>query len=48
MYIINIMAQKNNKPSAQFCTDNAAMIAFVGSYKAKHHEFSTLDLDIFQ
>jgi N6-L-threonylcarbamoyladenine synthase len=36
------------KPSAQFCTDNAAMIAFVGSYKAQHHEFSGLDLDIFQ
>jgi N6-L-threonylcarbamoyladenine synthase len=36
------------KPSAQFCTDNAAMIAFVGSYKAAHHEFNDLDLDIFQ
>jgi N6-L-threonylcarbamoyladenine synthase len=34
------------KPSAAFCTDNAAMIALVGSYKAKHREFSALDLDI--
>jgi N6-L-threonylcarbamoyladenine synthase len=49
---LHIFAQSRKlqfyKPSTQFCTDNAAMIAFVGSYKAKHHEFSTLDLDIFQ
>jgi tRNA N6-adenosine threonylcarbamoyltransferase len=35
------------KPSAQFCTDNAAMIAFVGAYKAQNHEMSSLTLDIF-
>lgn len=35
-------------PSAQFCTDNAAMIAFVGSYKAKQNKFSDFSLDIFK
>lgn len=34
-------------PEAQFCTDNAAMIAFVGSYKAKQGKFDSLELDIF-
>ena len=34
-------------PSAQYCTDNAAMIAFVGSYKAKQGLFDNLSLDIF-
>ena len=43
--------QKRNvqffKPSGRFCTDNAAMVAFVGFYKAKKKEFSDLYLDIF-
>lgn len=34
-------------PEPQFCTDNAAMIAFVGNYKAQKNQFSNLDLDIF-
>jgi len=34
-------------PSPKFCTDNAAMIAFVGNYKTKAGEFSDLYLDIF-
>ncbi|MBN1549211.1 tRNA (adenosine(37)-N6)-threonylcarbamoyltransferase complex transferase subunit TsaD [Candidatus Babeliales bacterium] len=34
-------------PSPQYCTDNAAMIAFVGQYKARNKEFSNLTLDIF-
>src|SRR3990167_4012279 len=34
-------------PEPQFCTDNAAMIAFVGNYKAKQNKFSDLTLDIF-
>lgn len=34
-------------PSAQYCTDNAAMIAFVGHYRAQQNLFSDLDLDIF-
>lgn len=34
-------------PSPQYCTDNAAMIAFVGNYKAAKGEFSDLSLDIF-
>jgi len=42
--------QKHNiqffSPSPRFCTDNAAMIAFVGYYKAKKGEFSNLYLDI--
>ncbi len=33
-------------PSAQFCTDNAAMIAFVGGYKAPKGEFADLSIDI--
>ncbi len=35
-------------PSPQFCTDNGAMVAFVGNYKAKLGEFSGWDLDILQ
>ena len=34
-------------PSPKYCTDNAAMIAFVGWYKAKEGKFSDLSLDIF-
>ncbi len=33
-------------PPARFCTDNAAMIAFVGNYKAQQQKFSDLTLDI--
>lgn len=33
-------------PSRQYCTDNAAMIALVGHYKAQKGKFSSLDLDI--
>jgi N6-L-threonylcarbamoyladenine synthase len=33
-------------PASQFCTDNAAMIAFVGHYKAQQGIFSDLNLDI--
>lgn len=35
-------------PAPQFCTDNAAMIAFVGNYKALRGEFSSYDLDILK
>lgn len=35
-------------PAAQYCTDNAAMIAFVGNYKAQQGHFANLDLDIFK
>lgn len=34
-------------PEPQFCTDNAAMIAFVGNYKAQQNKFSDFYLDIF-
>ena len=34
-------------PSRKYCTDNAAMIAFVGSYKAQRGQFDDLSLDIF-
>lgn len=34
-------------PSRHYCTDNAAMIAFVGNYKAEQGLFSDLHLDIF-
>lgn len=33
-------------PSPTYCTDNGAMIAFVGSYKAEQKLFDTIDLDI--
>lgn len=33
-------------PSAQYCTDNAAMIAFVAHYKAKQGLFDSYNLDI--
>lgn len=35
-------------PSAKYCTDNAAMIAFVGAYKFKQNKFDTFELDIFE
>ncbi len=35
-------------PSPRFCTDNGAMVAFVGNYKAQQGEFSTLELDILK
>jgi N6-L-threonylcarbamoyladenine synthase len=35
-------------PTPRYCTDNAAMIAFVGNYMAKQHKFSDLTLDIFE
>ncbi len=35
-------------PEPKYCTDNAAMIAFVGNYKAEQGKFSDLTLDIFE
>ena len=44
------MSILNNKlfftPSAQYCTDNASMISFVGHYKSLKGEFSDYFLDI--
>lgn len=34
-------------PAREFCTDNAAMIAFVTSYKLANNQLSDLNLDIF-
>lgn len=34
-------------PSPKYCTDNAAMIAFVGHYMAQSGQYDSLDLDIF-
>ncbi len=34
-------------PSPRYCTDNGAMIAFVGNYKAQQGNYSTLSLDIY-
>lgn len=34
-------------PSRAYCTDNAAMIAFVGNYKAQQGLFDDMTLDIF-
>lgn len=35
-------------PSPRYCGDNAAMVAFVGSYKAARQQFSDLFLDILR
>ena len=35
-------------PSPEYCTDNAAMIAFVASKKTQHNQFDGLSLDIFE
>lgn len=48
--LTNMCAQKNIPffaPSAQYCTDNAAMIALVGHYKAQQGKFSDLSVDVF-
>lgn len=48
---LRVWSEKRNlkyfTPSAQYCTDNAAMIAFVGHYKAQQDKFDSFDLDIF-
>lgn len=49
---LRIFAERRDKlffsPSPQYCTDNAAMIALVGNYKAQQGKFSTLELDVFE
>jgi N6-L-threonylcarbamoyladenine synthase len=35
-------------PSPKYCTDNGAMIAFVGNYKAVQNKFSDFNLDILR
>ena len=35
-------------PSNQYCSDNAAMAAFVANYKAQQNKFDDLSLDIFE
>lgn len=35
-------------PRPQFCTDNGAMIAFVGAYKFQQNRIDTLELDILR
>ena len=35
-------------PPPTFCTDNGAMIAFVGGYKAERGQFNELSLDVFE
>ncbi|MBP6869366.1 tRNA (adenosine(37)-N6)-threonylcarbamoyltransferase complex transferase subunit TsaD [Candidatus Babeliales bacterium] len=48
---LQIFADRRNiqlfYPSPKLCTDNAGMIAFVGSYKAAQNQFDGLDLSIF-
>lgn len=49
---LTLVCQKQNKDFIaaphQFCTDNAAMIAFVGAYKASQGLFSDLSLDVLK
>ena len=49
---LRILAEKRGKaffsPAPQYCTDNAAMIALVGNYKAQQGKFSSLELDVFE
>jgi len=46
---ITDLAQKHNLPmfvpSQKYCTDNGAMIAYVGHYKAQRNQFDTFELD---
>lgn len=48
--VLNQFCTKQNinffYPSPRYCTDNAAMIAFVANYKAKKLQFDDLSLDI--
>lgn len=48
---LQLVAQKQNipfyVPSPKFCTDNGAMIAFVGHYKAQQEKFDDLSLDMY-
>lgn len=49
--ILNFCTQKGLQffaPSPKYCTDNGAMIAFVGNYKAAQGKFSDLNLDILR
>jgi N6-L-threonylcarbamoyladenine synthase len=47
---LNVFAEKNKisffVPAPQYCTDNGAMIAFVGNYKSEQQKFSNLDFEI--
>ena len=47
---IQVLASKRRipffTPSPLFCTDNAAMIAFVGHYKAQRGQFSPLNFEV--
>jgi N6-L-threonylcarbamoyladenine synthase len=47
---LSSICERNNKklyyPSPPYCTDNGAMIAFVGHYKAQQNKFSDLCIDI--
>ncbi len=49
---LRILAERRGKsffsPAPQYCTDNAAMIALVGNYKAQQGKFSSLELDVFE
>ncbi|MBA3953849.1 tRNA (adenosine(37)-N6)-threonylcarbamoyltransferase complex transferase subunit TsaD [Candidatus Dependentiae bacterium] len=48
---LDAFCQKRSKeffvPARQYCTDNAAMIAFVGHYKAQQNKFDDFTLDIY-
>jgi N6-L-threonylcarbamoyladenine synthase len=49
---LELFCKKQNKfflaPPKKYCGDNAAMVSFVGSYKAKLGLFSDLSLDIYE
>jgi len=49
---LTMLCKKYNRffvaPVPQFCTDNGAMIAFVGGYKFLKNEFAPLSLDVYE
>ncbi|MFH1644581.1 MAG: tRNA (adenosine(37)-N6)-threonylcarbamoyltransferase complex transferase subunit TsaD [bacterium] len=49
---LKYLCEQNKKwfvsPACKFCGDNAAMVAFVGGYKAEKNQFSDLSLDVFR
>jgi N6-L-threonylcarbamoyladenine synthase len=46
--LCKVLGKNFVSPVCTFCADNAAMVAFVGSYKVTQNKFSDLSLDVFK